>query len=226
MPSLRPELPELPRHMRGLPLDHRGYPTPWFAAWTDNEGNQTPRGIGKPDFRLQGGNAVAEAVNGNRCWICGGRLGKYRAFVIGPMCAINRVNAEPPSHVECADFSGRACPFLSRPHARRNDSRLPDGVVESPGIAIMRNPKVCCVWIISGKYGHRKVPPRGVLFDLPEPDELRWYCEGREATFAEIEESVVTGAPELFKHAGSPQEEDEITARIAALYVRLRNAGL
>lgn len=212
--------------MRGLPLDHRGYPTPWFAAWTDDDGNQTPRGIGKPDFRVMGGNAIAEAVNGKRCWVCGGKLGRYKAFVIGPMCAINRVNSEPPSHLECADFAGRACPFLSRPYARRREAGMPEDAVEAPGIASMRNPKACCVWVIDGKFSWHKVPPRGVLFDLPEPHELRWYAEGRKATFAEIEESITSGAPELFDLANSEEEEAEIAGRIEALYARLREAGL
>jgi hypothetical protein len=42
---LRPELTELPLRMRGLPLDERGYPVPWFVAWID----------GKPEFRCRYG---------------------------------------------------------------------------------------------------------------------------------------------------------------------------
>lgn len=226
MPQLRPELPELPRKMRRLPLDYRGYPVPWFAAWTDEEGNQTRRGVGEPDLRLMGGDAVVEAINESRCWICGEKLGKYKAFVIGPMCAINRINSEPPSHVDCADFAGRACPFLTRPHARRRENALPDDRVEPPGVFSRRNPKVACIWIIDGAFTWKKVPQRGLLFNLPEPAEARWYCEGRPATFAEIEESVTDGAPELFDLAGSPEEEAEISERIEALYDRLRDAGL
>jgi hypothetical protein len=218
---LRPELPELPRHMQGLPVDDRGYPIPWFAAWLDDDGNQVHRGEGKADFRVLGGNAVIEAVREKRCWICGGRLGKFKAFVIGPMCAINLVNSEPPSHVECADFAGRACPFLSRPHARRREVGMPEGVVDPAGIASLRNPKACLVWIIRGGYGYHRTTVRdgatvgeGLLFDLPEPHEVRWYAEGRKATVAEIEESVAGGLPELEALAQSDEERAEIAARV------------
>lgn len=219
---LRPELPELPRHMQGLPLDARGYPIPWFAAWLDDEGNQVHRREGKADFRVLGGHAVIEAVRENRCWICGGHLGKFKAFVIGPMCAINRVNSEPPSHVECADFAGRACPFLSRPHARRREAGMPEGVVDPAGIASLRNPKACCVWIVEGGYTHYRTQVRegatvgeGLMFQLPHPHELRWYAEGRPATAAEVDESVESGLPELFFHAEDEAGRAEIERRRA-----------
>ena len=33
-----------------------------------------------------------QSVKEKRCWICGDKRGKYGAFVIGPMCAINRIS--------------------------------------------------------------------------------------------------------------------------------------
>lgn len=216
--QLRPELPELPKHMRSMRIDERGYPVPWFACWLDDEGNQTPRGVGKPDFRVIGGDAIIEALRDERCWICGEKVGRYKAFVIGPMCVINRVNSEPPSHVDCADFAGRACPFLSRPHMHRREQGLPDGLVTPAGIASLRNPQVACIWIIDGAFSWRRLPRKdggiGLLFDLPEPKELRWYCEGRSATFTEIEGSVTSGLPELQALAADGAELDEINARV------------
>lgn len=215
--ALRPELPELPRHMRGLPLDARGYPVPWFAAWHDEEGKPLPRGEGTPDIKYMADGAVGEAMREGRCWVCGGRLGRYKAFTIGPMCALNRTNAEPPSHLECADFAARACPFLSKPHMKRGTGET-DGVIEElPGHALMRNPKCAAVWIIKG--GYRAMgTEKGPLMMLPEPTEVRWYAEGREATFAEVEESITTGLPSL--HAVA--ETDEEHAEIDALWSRFR----
>src|SRR5262245_2742625 len=101
---LRPELPPVPERMRKLPL-HRGYPVPWFVEWIE----------GVPDFRIMDGRKLVRAVKEKRCWVCGELMGSYLAFTIGPMCAVNRISAEPPSHRECASFSARGCPFLTRP---------------------------------------------------------------------------------------------------------------
>src|SRR5437764_29347 len=102
---LHPNLPALPSRLKLLPVDERGFPVPWFVAWID----------GKPDFRVVDQRKMAIAVSEKRCWVCGDFLGRYMAFVIGPMCAVNRVSSEPPSHRECAEFSVRACPFLTKP---------------------------------------------------------------------------------------------------------------
>lgn len=196
MTALRPELPELPRHMRGLPIDARGYPVPWFVLWQDEKGEPCERGHGTPEFRMQHPNAVAVAHNKRKCWVCGDRIGKFMAFTVGSMCAVNRVSGEPPSHLDCADWAARACPFLSRPHARRREAGMPEGVV-APGISIRRNPGVALVWATSS-YRLRKLPDDGgVLFDMSPPHETRWYCEGRPATRPEILESIETGMPAL-----------------------------
>jgi hypothetical protein len=104
-------LPPLPARMRYLPISPKGFPVPWFV-FIDEQ-------TGIPDFRVIGPGKMRQAVTGDRCWLCGGILGKHRIFCIGPMCAINRITSEPPSHRECAEFAAEACPFLSQPRARR-----------------------------------------------------------------------------------------------------------
>jgi hypothetical protein len=47
------------------------------------------------------------------------------------------MSAEPPSHRECAEYAVRACPFLTRPLAVRNERGL-DGF-EPAGVMIKRN---------------------------------------------------------------------------------------
>jgi hypothetical protein len=96
---------ELPDRMRSLKISDEGFPTPWFVPWID----------GKPEFRGMVGEKLGIALRHKRCWICGQPLGKYLTFSIGPMCAVNRNIAEPPSHLSCAEYSVRACPFLSNP---------------------------------------------------------------------------------------------------------------
>lgn len=180
-----PRFLDAPPSIRALPTDHRGYPVPWFVAWID----------GKPDFRVIGEGKLRAAVKGNRCWICGEKLGRMKAFVIGPMCAINRVSSEPPSHLVCAMFSAKACPFLTQPKMRRNEAGLEDAQ-PAGGVMIARNPGVALVWATlrfrASPDGHG-----GVLFDVGTPERVLWFAEGRFATRAEVMASIDSGYPLL-----------------------------
>ena len=135
--TLRPELARsLPPRMGDLPIDpERGFPVPWFVEWID----------GKPEFRVMSGAKWARAVRDKLCWVCGKQLGGYLCFVLGPMCGITRTTSEPPCHRECAQWSARFCPFLSRPHmTRRGEEQLEEMGAESPGgFALKRKSRRC-----------------------------------------------------------------------------------
>jgi hypothetical protein len=162
---------------------HRGFPVPWFVDRT----------IDPPDFRIIDERKVMLAADRRLCWVCGQALGAYAAYVVGPMCCINRVSAEPPSHRECAEYSARVCPFLSRPHARRRTNAMPDGLAAPAGMMIERNPGVTLMWVTK-----KTIKRRGVrLFDIGEPTDYRWFCRGRDATREEVMESIQTGLPIL-----------------------------
>jgi hypothetical protein len=185
MGEIRPELPALPARIAALPVDARGYPVPWFVAWLD----------GKPEFRAMDPQKLRLAVRERRCWVCGETLDRVMTFVIGPMCTVNRVSAEPPSHRECAEFSARACPFLTRPHMVRREAGLPDGCQDAPGLAIKRNPGVVCLWdTVKYTLLHEL---NGVLFRIGDPRRVSWYAEGREATREEVLASMESGLPAL-----------------------------
>lgn len=192
-----------PRRIAALPKDRHGRPVPWFVAWID----------GAPDFRIIAEHKIKDATLLRLCWICGTHLGANVAYVIGPMCAINRVSAEPPSHRDCAVYSATHCPFLTVPHMRRRESGKPAGAVEPPGTMIRRNPGVTLVWVT------RKITtfaiPGGRLFDVGNPEQVLWYAEGREATRAEVLASIESGLPLLRDEAAA----DPKPARaLAALY--------
>lgn len=114
---------QIPDRIKRLPVDHRDFPVPWFVQWFD-DGKPSDFGIGTADFRVIDARKIGVAIRERRCWVCGDRLGVHLAFLIGPMCAVNRVISEPPSHRECAEFSAQTCPFLSRPRMRRNEVAL------------------------------------------------------------------------------------------------------
>jgi hypothetical protein len=188
----------IPLRMTHLPISETGFPVPWFVAWLDDDGRATPRGIGRPDFRVFHQNATSIAHNRKLCWLCGEPRGAFGAFNIGPMCAVNRVAPEPPSHRECAEYAVRACPFLAQPRMVRNEKGMPEQRVATEGM-IKRNPGVVLIWITK-QYRAENVNP-GVIFHLGEPESLSWWREGRTATRAEIMESIDSGLPFLREEA-------------------------
>jgi hypothetical protein len=206
----------LPSRLQTLPVDERGYVVPWFVAWVN----------GKPEFRAMDAEKRVRAVKEKRCWVCGQQLGTMLCFVIGPMCGINRIAPEPPSHYECAAWSARNCPFLSNPHmVRREDEAMNNAqlAAETPGHAIARNPGVMLLWITRG---YEIVPDASGnwLLMVGEPQRVEWWREGRRATRAEVEASVATGLPILRKMADSERGDylrtkahQEIDSRIGFL---------
>lgn len=190
----RHDLPEAPERIARLPVDpDRGYPVPWFVAWVD----------GKPDFRVIGEGRFVEAIRFERCWICGDRMGTFSAFVSGPMCAINRVSPEPPSHRDCAIYAATACPFLTKPGMHRREGGLPDAAAKPAGHMISRNPGVALVWVTKSWHTFR-VPTGGFLIDIEDAAEALWFCEGRTATRAEVDASIASGLP-ILRDKAKPQ---------------------
>ena len=189
MTELRAGLTELPKRMRTLPRDERGYPVPWFVAWRD----------GKPEFRAMDGEKWMRAVRDRVCWVCGEELGVYKSFVAGPMCGINRTSAEPPSHLECARWSAVNCPFLSNPDQVRREG---EGInlVDSAGFALQRNPGVTLVWT-TRSYSIFMDGKDKPLLSMGDPESLEWYCQGRLAKRDEILHSIAGGMPALMSVA-------------------------
>lgn len=191
---------DMPARFRKLPVDRRGYPVPKFVEWIN----------GVPDFRCVDGRWMLACVKQSLCWLCGEKLGRHMAFVIGPMCAVNRVSSEPPSHLECAQFAVRACPFLVQPKRRRNEEGLPEEAVDAAGIPLDRNPGCALIWVT------RSYKPfnanGGTLFRIGEPERTEWYAHGRKATHDEIMASIDSGLPLLRREAekDGPEAVEEL----------------
>jgi len=176
----------MPPRIAKLPRDHRGFPIPWFVAKLPD---------GTRDFRIAEGYKNELAVRNKLCWVCGERLGRYMAFVIGPMCVVNRVTAEPPCHLDCAEFSATACPFLIRPRMRRNENDLPEGHRAPPGEFLTRNPGATCVYTT---LDYRRFDAgNGKLIKLGEPTDVQWFAEGKAATRNQVRASIDSGYPLL-----------------------------
>lgn len=186
------DMPPIPSRMANLLKDRRGYPVPWFVHWQD----------GMPDFTTIARGKREEAHRRGVCWICGDHLGAYKCFVVGPMCTVNRISAEPPSHLQCAAFAAVACPFLVKPAMGRLPR--PEGRVEPPGMFIKRNPDVTALWTTKS-YAQLPVPP-SYLFEMGAPTSLSWWREGRAATLEEVSASIAEGMPALQKAAEAAGE--------------------
>jgi len=186
----------IPERIRMLRRDHRGYPVPWFVHWDAND---------QPDFRIVGAGKVEYAITQHVCWICGGPLARNKAFVIGPMCAVNRISAEPPSHRSCSIFAAEVCPFLTKPNMRRNTKDMPAEVVEPGGKMLLHNPGVVCVWVTRE---FRLMPvDNGMLFRVGDPIEVRWLCQGKPATRGEVVHAMDRGLPILIDEAKEDSDE-------------------
>jgi hypothetical protein len=142
----------------------------------------------------------AIAVKSRVCWVCGESLGRWLAFPIGPMCAITRTISEPPSHLECVEWSVRNCPFLSQPKMVRREGNLPATAEDAAGFAIQRNPGVTCLWV-TRSYEIFNDGNGKPLITIGNPERVSWWCEGRAATAAEVEASVTSGLPILLGQA-------------------------
>ncbi len=197
----------IPDRMKRRPISDKGFPVPWFVANVN----------GLPDFRVADPDKLVMAVKRKLCWLCGEPIGVHMVFVLGPMCSVNRTSAEPPCHLECADYAVRACPFLTKPGMRRNEKDLPEESQEPGGTMIKRNPGVTGLWITKSYKVFRA--PGGALFQIGDPERVLWFAQGRTATRAEVEASIESGMPILLKVA-----EDEGPGAVSALYEHVERA--
>jgi hypothetical protein len=213
-------LPDMPASIAKLPVDARGYPVPFFVDHLPD---------GTPEFRAADPRKLVRCIREALCWVCGEKLHRSRlgfkstvAFAIGPMCAVNKISAEPPSHPECAEWSARNCPFLARPHMKRREDEVFNAKTagDQRGHAILRNPGVILVWYTDG-YAIEPTE-KGPLFKVkPLTRPPTWWAEGRPATRAEVMHSIDTGLPLLLEAA-----EKEATPELRSLAAVAINKAL
>jgi len=189
MTKLREGLPPLPAKMMNLPLDPRGYPIPWFVGEIN----------GVRDFRTADAKKRKLAQDNRLCWLCGGKLGRFMAFVIGPMCVVNRNTSEPGSHLECARFAAMACPFLTLPRSKyRSQADLPKDSTRQLEGALDGNPGACAIFVTNESWPYIVPGTRSEwLIRLGDPERVEWYCKGRPALRDEIIESLKARLPLL-----------------------------
>jgi hypothetical protein len=207
--------------MSALPIDDRGYPIPFFVATMPD---------GQREFRAMDNEKLIRCVKEHLCWVCGEKLGKFMVFVIGPMCMINRINAEPPSHRECALYAVKNCPFLVNTRAERREGGVGRGFqgefADGAGMLIKRNPGVSVLWTCL-TYKVVNDGNNGVLFSFDDkPINVEFFCEGKPAIRSQIDESIASGLPKLLETCGSEAEVREVQKRALALEGFLPKPGI
>lgn len=206
--ELNPAVIDIPVRWRKLPV-FRGFPVPFFVDYLEN---------GEPEFRATDPRKFKRCYRERLCWICGEPLGTFLAFVIGPMCAVNRITSELPNHRECAEWAAKVCPFLARPKAHYRPG-LPEGFKEPAGVCLDRNPGVAMIWVTrSYSLFRAEKGNAGYLVNLGEPEEVLAFCEGRKATREEIMHSIDTGLPILREASEKAGEPDEARAELDRRY--------
>lgn len=192
-----------PLNIARLRHDSVGRPVPWFVHWNGDT----------PDFRVVAPGRVETAIAHGLCWTCGQPLDARPSFLIGPMCAVNRTSAEPPSHLTCVRYSAQVCPFLTNPNRERREAGMPEGG-HVPGVQIKRNPGVTLVWMTEG-WQPFSDGEGGTLIDVGAPRKVEWWAEGRTATRSEVVASIESGLPLLADMAA--EEGPEAEAELARL---------
>lgn len=200
--KLRADLPPMIPRIAKLPVDERGYPVPFFVDYLD----------GKPEFRAMDGRKLVRCLKEKLCWVCGDPMGVNKSFLIGPMCAITRTTSEPSAHLDCAVWSARACPFLTKPQMVRREDDVSLKFNENvAGFMVRRNPGVMCIWNTRSFTIFRSYAGGdGILFAVGDPDSVSWWREGRAATRQECLQSIESGLPLLLEKARDQKECAEI----------------
>lgn len=198
--KLRATLPPLTSRIAKLPIDERGYPIPFFVAYVD----------GLHEFRLADPAKFKACVKQKLCWVCGEPMGIFKSFVVGPMCCINRTAADPPAHLDCAEWSVKGCPFLIKPQMeRRQDDFINSQKENGAGIMIERNPGVIAIWT-TRLFRIFRDPANRPLLEMGKPEHCTWWRAGREATRDEILDAIRSGLPFLRKAAQQESTQQKV----------------
>lgn len=193
--TLRRGLPPLPRGLKMRPVDRaRGLPAPWFLA--DQDGSESY------DFRKVAARRVAIARRNRLCWVCGQSFVRDAAVIGGIASMINSIVVDPPSHVECAEFAVKVCPFMVYPEKRRGPEAENN---VTPGEMLPHNPGLAFVFIAGYPHFIDSSDGRGgrLIRMPPVPLQLTAWARGRWAQPDELAAGIRLGMSKLMDIAFS-----------------------
>lgn len=135
----------IPRLMRTLERDERGYPVP-FLVWRDKDK--------RPHFTINDHTKIARCQRRFLCAICGKRMKDGYWFIGGARCFLHRLGAflDPPVHLDCGEYALAVCPFLAaRSYTKRIDARTVRPGTVPDDIALVRHEGM--LPLLPGRFG-------------------------------------------------------------------------
>lgn len=165
----------LPRRMREMQRDRRGYPVPYIVLRDKR---------GQPHFAINDITRQRECLNRLRCPICGKRLEKTFWFAGGPVSAFHAMGAyiDSAMHEECMVYALQVCPYLAMPtYLGRVDNKTldpklcPKDIIgfEDPTM-IPERPDVFVCILTSGFTVYDRGPHRHIAPERPYLDVQFW----------------------------------------------------
>jgi hypothetical protein len=120
----------IPKRMRGLAKDSRGYPIP-FIIQRD--------AAGCPHFAINDTYRVTRCLDEHRCAICGNRLDPVKWLVGGPLSAFhpNGAYIDSALHHECMTYALQVCPYLAAPRYKGDAVKTLDPTPFDPDMAFV-----------------------------------------------------------------------------------------
>ena len=169
----------MPKLMRSLEKDERGYPIP-FLVLRDKSG--------QPQFTINDHTKARQCVTKRLCAICGKRMSDGYWFVGGIRCFLHEFGAfiDPPLHYECAEYALKVCPFLALPsYTKRIDSKKlkPENVpentalIENLGVPPFR-PTLFGLGM-TAKYNLKFEPNGSFIFTVNDWLYVEWWQNGQ-----------------------------------------------
>lgn len=175
---------KIPRQMRALMRDKRGYPVP-YTVLRDSDG--------VPHFAVNDSARVSRCIKEKRCAICGTRIERELWLIGGPLSAFHPHGAfrDPALHYECAKYALQVCPYLaSRRYTGRVDTngmdfdKVPNGMAFLDSTMIPEHPELfiaVCTAAIADE------TPQGTFATIrPHRPFIRveYWQDGQQLTFA------------------------------------------
>lgn len=176
--SANRQFDNMPPSIAALERDPRGYPIPWFLYRSDHF---------PLDFRVVDPVKFSTAMRECRCWVCGEPMTGTVAFLGGPLSTAQRLYADPPTHIACAEFSVRACPFIAMPKAQRREAEIATPVVISDGHSTANPGVYGMVFCNIGDYG---LVDKGMIRAERTNPYVMWFHEGRDARWIEVKQAI------------------------------------
>lgn len=170
----------IPKRMRTLERDQRGYPVP-FIVLRDK--------TGRPQFTINDVRRTEEARTKRLCSICGKRLGRSVWFIGGSRCFTHAHGGfvDGPTHEECSFYAIRVCPFLAAPsYAKRIDDKLlaedatPDGLLLATVPHMLPDRPERFGLGETSNYEVFFAPRQGWLYRASTWDYVSWWQHGQE----------------------------------------------